>query len=206
MSDPQNQPGQAPGSPPEGTPPQPGWPPPPAGAQPGWPPPPAGAQPGWPPPPAGGYQPPGGYPPPGYPPAGYPPAYGGPPRYAGFWIRLVAYILDMLILIVLTIALAITIIGILLWIPLWLGYMPWMWWKKGATFGQQAMGLRVVRAIDGGPIDGSTAVVRALVMWAENFLGGLFFIGYVGYIWAAFDPQKQAWHDKAANTVVIHVS
>jgi uncharacterized RDD family membrane protein YckC len=84
--------------------------------------------------------------------------------------------------------------------------MPYLWWKRGATFGQSALGMRVVRAIDGGPIDGSTAVVRAVVMWAENFLAGFFFIGYLGFIWAAFDPRKQAWHDKAAGTVVIHVN
>jgi uncharacterized RDD family membrane protein YckC len=218
----QNQPGQPPAAAPEGAPAQPAWPPP-AGAQPAWPPPPAGAQPGytppgyppppggappgWAPPPAGGYPPPGNYPPPppGYPPQGYAPAYGMP-RYAGFWIRLVAWIIDAIILFVLVIVLAITIIGILAIIPVALGYMPFLWWKRGATYGQSMLGLRVVRAIDGGPIDGSTAFVRGIVMLGEQFLINFLFIGLLGFVWAAFDPQKQAWHDKAAGTVVIHVN
>jgi uncharacterized RDD family membrane protein YckC len=125
------------------------------------------------------------------------------PTYGGFWIRFGAWILDGLILFVLTIILLFTIIGILFWIPLWLGYMPFLWWKRGATYGQSALGLRVVRAIDGGPIDGSTAFVRALVMWAEQLFSP---IGTLGFIWAAFDSRKQAWHDLAAGTVVIHVN
>jgi uncharacterized RDD family membrane protein YckC len=126
-----------------------------------------------------------------------------PPQYAGFWIRFVAYIIDVIIMAVLAVVCIITIIGILALPFVLLGYMPFLWWKRGATFGQQAMGLRVVRAIDGGPIDGSTAVVRALVFWGESLLGSFILIGYLGFIWAAFDPQKQAWHDKAANTFVV---
>ena len=59
----------------------------------------------------------------------------------------------------------------------------------------------MVRAIDGGPIDGSTAFVRGLVMVAENAFSP---IGTLGFIWAAFDSRKQAWHDMGS-TVVIHV-
>jgi uncharacterized RDD family membrane protein YckC len=224
----QNQPGQpgqpqaAPGAPQPNWPPQPApgawppapgaWPPPPA--QPGgWPPQQAGAWPpppsqqgAWPPPPA---QPqPGWGPPPGYPPQGYVPGpYAmGMPRYAGFWIRLVAWIIDGFILAVILIVLAITVVGILLWLPVGFGYMPVLWWRRGATFGQSALGMRVVRAVDGGPIDGGTAFVRALVMWGEQLLIYVFFIGLLGFVWAAFDPQKQAWHDKAANTVVVMVN
>jgi uncharacterized RDD family membrane protein YckC len=126
-----------------------------------------------------------------------------PPTYAGFWIRFVAYLIDGLIIVALTVLLIITIIGILFLIPLWVAYMPYMWWKRGATFGQKALGLRVVRAIDGGPIDGQTAFVRGLVMLAENSFSP---IGTIGFIWAAFDSRKQAWHDLAAGTVVIRVS
>jgi uncharacterized RDD family membrane protein YckC len=143
----------------------------------------------------------------GMPPYGAP-AYGmagpGTPNYAGFWIRFVAVIIDGFILLALTIALAITIVGLLLIIPLWLCYMPVLWWKRGATFGQSALGLRVVRAIDGGPIDGGMAAIRGVVFWGENILGSSFLIGYVGFAWAAFEPRKRAWHDMAAGTVVIH--
>ena len=32
------------------------------------------------------------------------------------------------------------------------------------------------------------------------------FVVFVGYIWAAFDPRKQAWHDKLVGTVVVRTS
>jgi uncharacterized RDD family membrane protein YckC len=145
-----------------------------------------------PPPQQPGYPPqPGAYPPPGYPPQ---PVYGYPPRYAGFWIRFGAYLIDIII----TLVLIITIIGPLL-------YMPLCWWKRGATFGQSALGLKVVREADGGPIDGGTAFVRYIVWMLESF-GTYILVGLLGFIWAAFDSRKQAWHDKAAGTVVIHVN
>jgi uncharacterized RDD family membrane protein YckC len=156
-----------------------------------------------------GYQPPapGGYPPPPYgAPGGFPPpGYGYGPNYAGFWIRLVAFIIDAFILLAITIVLAITVIGLLLVIPVGLGYMPFLWYKRGGTFGQTLLGLRVVRAIDGGPIDGGMAMIRALVFWAEQFFSG-WLIGLLGFVWAAFEPRKRAWHDMAAGTVVIHVN
>ncbi len=62
-----------------------------------------------------------------------------------------------------------------------------------------------MRAIDGGPIDGGTATVRAIIYHLEIF-GAYILIGLLGFIWAAFDDRKQAWHDKGAGTVVIHVN
>jgi uncharacterized RDD family membrane protein YckC len=138
---------------------------------------------------------------------GYPPAaYGVMPQYAGFWIRLVAYIIDIFVLIGLTILCVITIIGILALLPVVLGYMAFCWWKWGATAGQRVLGLRVVRAIDGGPVDGGTAFVRGLVWWGEYFLATFLLIGLLGFVWAAFEPRKRAWHDMAAGTVVIHAN
>jgi uncharacterized RDD family membrane protein YckC len=184
-----------PGAP--GYPPQPGYPPP------GYPP-----QPGYPPP---GYPPQPGYPPPGYPPqAGYPGAYQPPagyapyavaPRYAGFWIRFAAYIIDGIILFgLILLCLVIIIVG---WIALpfvAIGYMPWCWWKRGATFGQSALGLRVVREVDGGPISGSQAFIRFIGTIVSSW------VFYLGFIWVAFEPRKRGWHDMMAGTVVIHVN
>ena len=108
------------------------------------------------------------------------------PQYAGFWVRVVAYIIDIIVMAVLSI----TIIGPLL-------YMPIMWWKKGATLGQMALGLKVVRAVDGGPIGGQAAVIR--------FIGLIIAIVvlYIGVIWVAFEPRKRGWADMMAGTVVI---
>ncbi len=112
-----------------------------------------------------------------------------PPQYAGFWIRFVAYIIDSVIMG----ALAVTVIGLIVAIP----YMPVMWWKKGQTLGQMALGLKVVRAADGGPITGSQAVIRLIGLWVSAI------VLYIGLIWVAFEPRKRGWHDMMADTVVI---
>ena len=130
-------------------------------------------------------------------------AYGAP-RYAGFWIRLAAWIIDGFILAALVIGCLITIVGILAIPFVWILYHPLQWWKRGGTFGQRVVGVRVVMADTGLPIDGGTATVRYLVMFLE-MLGTYILIGLLGFIWAAFDDRKQAWHDKAAGTVCIHV-
>ena len=224
MADDQQQPDQPPAGTPGSWPPppqQPGaWPPPPGFA----PPPPAYGQPApgaYPPPgypPQAGYPgayppPPGGYPPPYGQPAGYPaPAYGYPPRYAGFWVRFGAYLLDAVILGVcvfagLIVGLALVVaappIGILAIVALYavaICYQPYLWWKRGATFGQSALGLRVVREQDGGPISGGAAVVRFIGLIVSAW------VIYLGLIWVAFEPRKRGWHDMMAGTVVIHVN
>jgi uncharacterized RDD family membrane protein YckC len=73
-----------------------------------------------------------------------------------------------------------------------------MWKVKGTTIGGIVFGIQVVRA-DGRPIDWSTAVVRALSCFLSLVVVGL------GFIWIAFDEQRQAWHDKIAGTVVVRV-
>jgi uncharacterized RDD family membrane protein YckC len=119
---------------------------------------------------------------------------GFQPRYAGFLIRGAAFVIDFVIFSLLWV----TLIGI----PVAIAYMPVMWWKNGATIGQRALKLRVVRASDGGPVSGRAATIRFVVMALECILG---VFGVFGFIWAIFDSEKQAWHDKPARTLVIHV-
>jgi uncharacterized RDD family membrane protein YckC len=137
-----------------------------------------------------------------------PVGYGVMPQYGGFWIRFVACFIDFIIWAVALFVAALSLVilvGIVL-VPLVLiGYWPYFWWKGGATPGMKVLGLRVVRAIDGGPIDGGTAFIRALVFWGELILSG-WLIGLVGFAWAAFEPRKRAVHDMAAGTVVIHTN
>jgi uncharacterized RDD family membrane protein YckC len=120
----------------------------------------------------------------------------------------VAFVIDFVIwgfaLLVALISVAV-LIGIVLLPLVFFGYFPFLWWKRGGTFGQTLLGLRVVRAIDGGPIDGGMACIRALVFYAESFFAS-WLIGLLGFVWAAFEPRKRAWHDMAAGTVVIQVN
>jgi len=135
--------------------------------------------------------------------AGAPGAPAAPPLYsaamprAGFWIRMVALLLDVLL------------VGFVMSVPfhhsfgnfhlmLLAIYGAVMWKLKGATVGGIVFDLHVVR-LDGRPIDWETAIVRALGCFLSLAVVGL------GFIWIAFDDGSQAWHDKIAGTVVVRV-
>lgn len=85
-----------------------------------------------------------------------------------------------------------------LFMPALAAYGAILWKLKGSTIGGIIFNLKVVRA-DGRPSDWSTMSVRALACFLSMIVMGL------GFIWIAFDPEKQAWHDKIAGTVVVRV-
>ena len=58
------------------------------------------------------------------------------------------------------------------------------------------VGLKVVR-MDEQPVTFAVALVRAL---AAAFSMVVFFLGF---LWIAWDAERQAWHDKIAGTVVL---
>lgn len=66
-----------------------------------------------------------------------------------------------------------------------------------ATLGKMVMNLRVVGA-ELQPITFRTALIRETIGKAISFIPLL-----MGFIWAAFDPMMQAWHDKIAGTYVV---
>jgi len=72
----------------------------------------------------------------------------------------------------------------------------WMW--KQTTLGGIILRIRVVR-LDGRKIDLPTALVRSI----GAFFGVAAF--GIGYFWAAWDDERQGWHDKLAGTVVVRV-
>ncbi|MHB8645581.1 MAG: RDD family protein [Thermomicrobiales bacterium] len=68
---------------------------------------------------------------------------------------------------------------------------------NGQTLGRQAVGLRITN-LQGGPITKGQAWGRFLF---KAFFSGLIF--YLGYLWMLWDTNKQCWHDKVANTLVL---
>ncbi len=83
------------------------------------------------------------------------------------------------------------------WFPLGLAaYGAVLWKLRGATVGSIILGLKVVRA-DGRELDWATVIVRALGCILSLAPAGL------GFLWAGFDAEKQAWHDKIAGTWVV---
>jgi uncharacterized RDD family membrane protein YckC/cytoskeletal protein CcmA (bactofilin family) len=114
---------------------------------------------------------------------------------AGFWIRMLALFIDLVLV---AVALG-WILGhgssVLLVLA---AYGAVMWKLKGTTIGGIVCDLKVVR-IGGGPLDWASAIIRALGCFLSLVVAGL------GFIWIAVDREHQAWHDKIAGTVVVRV-
>jgi len=122
--------------------------------------------------------------------------------YAGFGKRLLAVILDGIILSLPAVGLGfafsfgssggsgpnilLAIVYEALLIALW----------NGQTIGKLAMGIRVVTA-DGQPVPVGMAFARAGMKIVSGAALGL------GYLWMLWDPNKQTWHDKVAKTYVV---
>jgi uncharacterized RDD family membrane protein YckC len=149
------------------------------------------------------------------------PAYSTAARFGGFWIRVVAYLIDTTLLgIVNAIIDAIlhvnpqnsfgfgfTIfsttqspyfgVALAIEILLSIAYFAGMWSYVGATLGQRIFRLRVVDANTGQPI----SLGKALLRWVGLVIA--FGACLIGVIWVAFDSRKQGWADKIAGSVVI---
>ena len=134
-------------------------------------------------------------------------------RYGGFWIRVVAYIIDAIILGIVG-AIIITILGVNISEPnlaqnsryqgaqafdLIVGfiYFAGLWTVLGGSLGQRILGMRVVDANTGAPIGFGKAALRALGLYIS------FLVCFIGVIWVAFDARKQGWMDKIGGTVVV---
>jgi len=117
---------------------------------------------------------------------------------AGFWIRLAAVLLDAILM-----GMVCGFLGSM-WhgfgvFPFWFAlYCVAMWATKGTTIGGIICSLKVVR-LDDRPLDWSVAIVRALGGFLSLIVAGL------GFIWVAFDDEKQSWHDKIAGTTIVRV-
>jgi len=114
---------------------------------------------------------------------------------AGFWVRMAALLVDL----VLT-GIALSLLNHVFHFHLVVlaAYGAIMWKMRGSTVGGLVFDLRVVR-VDGRPMEWETAIVRALGCFLSLAIAGL------GFIWIAFDQANQAWHDKIAGTIVVRV-
>jgi uncharacterized RDD family membrane protein YckC/cytoskeletal protein CcmA (bactofilin family) len=122
-------------------------------------------------------------------------AAGTYPR-AGFWIRMFALLIDVILIAILMHA-VLDSSKSFFWVLLAI-YGAVMWKLKGATLGGMICHLHVVR-LDGRAVDWSTAIVRALGCFLSLFFA------FLGFIWIVIDRENQAWHDKIAGTVVVRV-
>jgi uncharacterized RDD family membrane protein YckC len=78
-------------------------------------------------------------------------------------------------------------------------FQIWCLPKYGGTPGKRIMGLRVVTS-DGGRISWGRAIGRVAGEWVNGMIPF-----WIGYIIAAFDPERRTVHDHIAGTRVIKV-
>lgn len=131
-------------------------------------------------------------------------------EFAGFWIRLGAFVIDVIILGLLVCMIpyilgAFALSSPAIFVPnfflalIWLAeiiYFVGFWEWRGQTPGKMVVGIRVIRT------DGSSLTLsRALVRYVGYIVCSLTL--FIGFIWLVFDSHKQGLHDKIADTYVI---
>lgn len=136
-------------------------------------------------------------------PVSVPEAYAYP--RAGFWERMGAAFLDLVIISILMSFVAgffhnnlFHRLGPSLTFLVPLAYFAGMWTWKGTTVGGIVLNLKVVR-YDGSPLTFSVALVRGLGAALSVV------VMFLGFLWIAWDPDKQGWHDRIAGTVVVRL-
>ena len=123
---------------------------------------------------------------------------------AGFWRRFVAVIIDGIII---SIAYGILFAALGRGAGYGLGALISVAYftyfeggEKGQTPGKMAMGIRVIDFGGGGSI----GYGRAFVRWIGRIVSEIPLL--LGYFWMLWDKERQTWHDKFANAVVVPVS
>lgn len=150
---------------------------------------------------------------------------GSPTSYGGFWIRLAASVVDVILVTVAAVVVG-AIVGGVVEVAVFgvtgeggsgptssyldtqnqlfyyfIGAAPVAYfiffWSIGGTLAMRLFRLRVVDANTKRPI----GIGRAILRFVGFVISAL--LCDVGLVWAAFDARKQGWHDKIATTVVI---
>lgn len=133
-------------------------------------------------------------------------------EYVGFWLRVGASLIDVVLILAVITPLVIAVYGPGYWTSTALIKGPadflisWVlpavavvvfWSARQATPGKMAIGARIVDADTGQAPSTGQLVVRYF-----GYLVSMLPLG-LGLLWVAFDPRRQAWHDKLARTVVV---
>lgn len=125
---------------------------------------------------------------------------------AGFWLRLFANICDGIMLSLVSIPFAIIsasttgtaaslsqgaqFIVTFLVLAYWVG-------TQGGSPLRRALGVFILDQDNGSFIGTQRAAIRIMMSWVSALV---FLIGYLSMLW---QPQRQTWHDRVANTFVV---
>jgi uncharacterized RDD family membrane protein YckC len=139
-------------------------------------------------------------------------------RYAGFWARVVASLIDTLLWLLISLPVLFLIYGEGYFIPEIDGsiivgpidaLINWVlpiviiitfWVLKQGTPGKILLKMKI--------IDAKTGSCPTMKQWVIRYLSYIpsTVVLLLGFFWVAWDKKKQGWHDKLAGTVVIFSS
>ena len=145
-------------------------------------------------------------------------------EYAGFWVRLLASIIDSVCILAVAVPLLYMVYGqayfadtiaatfststdsagtfrgpadVLINYVLPAVAIVVFWIYRSATPGKMMLGLKIIRTDGGEKLTAGQSIGRYLAYYLSMI--PLF----LGFIWVAFDARKQGWHDKLAGTLVV---
>ena len=137
-------------------------------------------------------------------------------QYAGFWLRVVASLLDSVVVVILQVVCGFVLsasgslvgglgngngsMAVLIWLfttVLGLAYYIIFTGSCGQTLGKMALRIKVIHK-DGGDLGYGRAALRETI---GKFISGI--ILGIGYLMVAFDERKQGLHDRIASSYVI---
>jgi len=138
---------------------------------------------------------------------------------AGFWRRLVAYIIDVIVIAVVsgiiesiiagiirastTDVTGISVRGGLITLIVGLLYFGYLWSRNGQSIGYMALGIRLIRT-SGAPVSFGLALVRYLLIYLSFGLCAIPAI--ISAFMIGLGSQKQGIHDAIVGTLVVSPS
>jgi len=136
-----------------------------------------------------------------------------PVRYAGFWIRFAATIIDSILqaLVIMPILWAIYGDQVIMsenivngvWDILVSYVLPFLaylffWVKFGGTPGKRLLGLKVLDEATGLHV----SIGKGILRYLGYILSTIMLL--LGFVWVAFDKKKKGVHDHVAGTIVVY--
>ncbi len=133
-------------------------------------------------------------------------------NYAGFWIRVLASLIDTILLLAVISPILMAVYGKEYWLDsaIFSGYWDFVlnyifpaiviiifWVYKSATPGKIVLKLKIADAETNEKPSTGQFIGRYFAYYVSTIPFCL------GLIWVGFDKRKQGWHDKLAGTVVI---
>ena len=122
---------------------------------------------------------------------------------AGAGVRLVSFILDGIVLVVIFVVISIFVVigvestvGSFIWLLISMGYFTYFF-GNGQTLGMKAMKIKLCGADGTYPIGYGKGFLRWIGLIISTW------VIYLGFLWILIDENKQGWHDKIASTYVV---